>query len=97
MFIVTNLLASIMTNIGAVAIVFPIAHAISNQLGIDLFLMSMMVAFGGSKIFLTAIGYQTNLMVQGAGGYKAIDYIKYGGGLLLTSVLVILGILIYML
>lgn len=96
-FIVTNLLASIMTNIGAVAIVFPIAHAISNRLGIDLFLMSMMVAFGGSKIFLTAIGYQTNLMVQGAGGYKAIDYIKYGGGLLLTSVFVILGILIYML
>lgn len=92
-FLITNLLASIMTNIGAVAIVYPIAFIICQQLNIDLFMMSMMVAFGGSKIFTTAIGYQTNLMVQGPGGYKSIDYMKYGGGMLLLVTLTFIVIL----
>jgi len=92
-FVVTNLLASLMTNIGAVVIVFPIASLIAQKMGVDLFTMSMMVAFGGSKILLTAIGYQTNLMVQGPGGYKAIDYLKYGGGLLILIVLTFTAIL----
>lgn len=92
-FLVTNLLASIMTNIGAVVIVFPIAHLIAVQMNIDLFTMAMMVAFGGSKIFLTPIGYQTNLMVQGPGGYKSIDYLKYGGGLLMVITIVFLILL----
>lgn len=89
-FLITNLLASLMTNIGAVAIVYPVALILCNQLGIDFFLMSMMVAFGGSKIFTTAIGYQTNLMVQGPGGYKSLDYLKYGGGLLLVVTLTLI-------
>lgn len=83
-FLITNLLASVMTNVGAVAIVYPVAFLVARDLNIDLFYMSMMVAFGGSKIFLTAVGYQTNLMVQGPGGYKGVDYLKFGGGILLV-------------
>lgn len=89
LFLITNILASLMTNIAAIAVVFPIAVVISNSLGIDLFWTSMMIAFGGSKIFLTPIGYQTNLMVFGPGGYKNIDFIKYGGLLLLLVTITI--------
>lgn len=88
-FLVTNLLASFMTNIASIAIIYPIAVFVSKDLGIDLYLMSILIAFGGSKIFITPIGYQTNLMVYGPGGYKTIDYLKYGLPLLLLITILI--------
>lgn len=95
LFLVTNLLASFMTNIAAIAIVYPIAVFITQQMGIDLYLTSMVIAFGGSKIFLTPIGYQTNLMVFGPGGYKTVDYLRYGAPLLLLITAVIFGLCLY--
>ncbi len=95
-FLITNILASYMTNIAAIAIIYPVAVIVSNNMGIPLFWTSMMVAFGGSKIFLTPIGYQTNLMVFGPGGYKPIDFLRYGGGLLiLTTITIFFTLLVF--
>jgi di/tricarboxylate transporter len=51
----------------------------------------MAIMFGASASFLTPVGYQTNLMVQGPGGYRFTDYFKVGIGL---SILVGLTVVI---
>jgi len=79
LYIVTNVLTMFVTNAAAVAITFPIAVATGHQLGITNFTpLLLTIAFASSADFLTPFGYQTNLMVYGPGGYKFIDYIKYG-------------------
>ena len=77
-FILTNLLSSIITNIGAVAVVFPVAISLAAQLGVDPKPFALLVAFAGAASFITPIGYQTNLMVYGPGGYNFKDFMKIG-------------------
>ncbi|NPA35497.1 MAG: SLC13 family permease [Chlorobi bacterium] len=77
-FLLTNLLASVITNIGAVAIVFPVAINLAAQLGVDPKPFALLVAFAGAASFITPIGYQTNLMVYGPGGYSFNDFLKIG-------------------
>ncbi len=77
-FFVTNLLSSFLTNMTGVAIVFPIALSIAHYLEVDPIPFVLLVAFGAAANFLTPIGYQTNLMVYGPGGYKFKDYFKIG-------------------
>jgi len=91
-FLVTNLLASYMTNLAAVAIVFPISVGIAQSLGLPLEPFIMIVAFGGAANFITPIGYQTNLMVYGSGGYSFNDFMKIG--LPLTILYIVLGTLL---
>jgi di/tricarboxylate transporter len=77
-YFLTNLLAAYMTNIAAVSIVLPVALSFAELNGYDYEPFLFCVAFAGSKTFLTPIGYQTNLMVYGPGGYKFKDYFKFG-------------------
>lgn len=77
-FFVTNLLSSFLTNMTGVAIVFPIALSIAHSLEVDPIPFVLLVAFGAAANFLTPIGYQTNLMVYGPGGYRFKDYFKVG-------------------
>lgn len=77
-FILTNLLASVITNIGAVAVVFPVAISLAAQLGVDPKPFALLVAYAGAASFITPIGYQTNLMVYGPGGYNFKDFMKIG-------------------
>lgn len=79
LYLITNVLTMFVTNAAAVAITFPIAVATGHQTGITDFTPFLLtIAFASSADFLTPFGYQTNLMVFGPGGYKFIDYIKYG-------------------
>ncbi len=87
-FLLTNLLASVITNIGAVAIVFPVAISLASQLGVDPKPFAMLVAFAGAASFITPIGYQTNLMVYGPGGYNFKDFMKIGLHMTLLFMLV---------
>jgi di/tricarboxylate transporter len=91
-FLVTNLLASYMTNLAAVAIIFPISVGIAQSLGLPLEPFIMIVAFGGAANFITPIGYQTNLMVYGSGGYSFNDFMKIG--LPLTILYIVIGTLL---
>jgi len=76
--IITNLLASIIGNVGAVSISFPLAYSISNNLGIEGYPFFLTIAFAASAAFLTPISYQTNLIIYGPGGYKFKDFFRIG-------------------
>jgi di/tricarboxylate transporter len=77
-YFVTMFFTELITNNGAAALVFPIALATSQNLGVDFipFVFAMMMAASAS--FATPIGYQTNLMVLGPGGYRFGDFIRIG-------------------
>lgn len=71
-------LSELVTNNAAAVIVFPIAMATAAELGVSHmpFVMALMIAASAS--FATPLGYQTNLMVYGPGGYRVSDFLKIG-------------------
>ncbi|WP_008312310.1 SLC13 family permease [Leptolyngbya sp. PCC 6406] len=75
---ITTLLTEVVTNNAAAALMFPIALALAQTLGVSFmpFVISIMV--GASASFSTPIGYQTNLMVYGPGGYRFTDFMRVG-------------------
>lgn len=77
-YIIATLLTEFLTNNAAAAIVFPIAVATATKLGVDPRPFAIALAVAASAGFATPIGYQTNLMVFGPGGYKFSDFIRAG-------------------
>jgi di/tricarboxylate transporter len=78
LFMVTIMLTSLITNAAAVAIVFPIAMSMASQLGLSATPFFVAIAFAASGDFMTPIGYQTNLMIYGPGGYVFRDFVRVG-------------------
>jgi len=85
----TLILTEVITNNAAAVLVFPIALATAGSLGLDPRPFAIAVAIGASASFLTPIGYQTNTMVYGPGGYRFGDYARLG--LPLTGLVVVLA------
>lgn len=85
----TSVLTEIITNNAAAVVVFPIAIAIAGPAGIDPRIMAIAVAIAASTSFLSPIGYQTNTMVYGPGGYRVVDYLRSGAPLSLAVQLTI--------
>ena len=77
-YLVTNLLTEAITNNAAAALVFPIALALSQSLGVSFLPFAIAIMIAASASFATPIGYQTNLMVYGPGGYKFTDFMRIG-------------------
>mgnify|MGYP003781160599 FL=1 len=77
-FLITNILAAYITNKAAVAILLPISLSIASELGLDPIPFILIVSFGAAANFITPIGYQTNLMVYGSGGYTFKDFMRIG-------------------
>lgn len=75
---VTTLLTEVITNNAAAALVFPIAFSLSNTLGVSFIPFVITIMIAASASFSTPIGYQTNLMVYGPGGYKFTDFMRVG-------------------
>ena len=75
---VTTLFTELITNNGAAVLMFPIALATATNLGVDITPFAIAIMMAASASFATPIGYQTNLMVYGPGGYRFTDYLKVG-------------------
>ncbi len=90
--IATVVLTEMITNNAAALLMFPIAVASATVGGLDPRGAAIAVAVSASASFLTPIGYQTNTMVYGPGGYRFGDYARLGLPLtvLVTVVLVLL-------
>lgn len=80
-YIATLLLTELLTNNAAAALAFPIAHATAESLGVSTLPFAITVCVAASCGFATPTGYQTHLMVYGAGGYRFSDFMKMGLGL----------------
>ena len=78
LFVITNIFTELITNNAAAALSFPIALAVANQLHVDPTPFFVVICMAASASFCTPIGYQTNLIVQGVGGYKFTDFVKVG-------------------
>lgn len=77
-YITTNILAEFITTTAAATIVFPFAAASAAILGVDPVPFYLAVAYGAAANFITPVGYQTNLMIYGPGGYTTTDFLKTG-------------------
>ena len=77
-YLVTMLFTEFITNNAAAVLVFPIAQATAGALGVSFWPFVVAIMMAGSASFATPIGYQTNLMVYGPGGYRFTDYIRFG-------------------
>jgi di/tricarboxylate transporter len=87
--IATIVLTELVTNNAAAALMFPIAIATAPAAGLDPRGVAIAVAVAASASFLTPIGYQTNTMVYGPGGYRFSDYARLGAPLTLAVVAVL--------
>ncbi len=78
LFAVTLFITAVISNPATIAIVFPLAVSLANQLHISTTPVFMAIAFAASCDFLSPIGYQCNLMVYGPGNYSFTDFLKIG-------------------
>ena len=94
-FLITNVMASYITTQVAAVLIFPISVTAAINLGLPPIPFILIVSFAAAANFLTPIGYQTNLMVYGPGGYSFKDYFKIGLPLTIIYMFVAVTILYY--
>lgn len=85
---ITALLTGMMSNAATAVVVAPIALFMSSQLGLNPYALLVTVMFGASASFMTPMGYQTNVLIYGPGGYRFTDFLRVG-----TPLTIILGLL----
>ena len=79
--LVTTVLTSVISNAAAAVVLAPIAVAGAASLGLSPMPFVIAVMIGASNSFLSPVGYQTNTMIYGPGGYRFSDYIRVGAPL----------------
>jgi len=78
LYLLTSLLTAVLSNNAAALLITPICLDLAARLGVDAKPLLIAVTFGASASFATPIGYQTNTMVMGPGGYLFRDYLRIG-------------------
>ena len=86
-YIATVLLSNVVANNAAAALMYPIAVNVAISENMDTDLMAYLLMLAASASFAVPFGYQTNLMVYGAGGYKFSDFVKFGGPMQVRALL----------
>jgi di/tricarboxylate transporter len=76
--LLTSISTHLLSNNATAVLLLPIAVSTALKLGVDPKPFIVGVCFGASACFATPIGYQTNLLVYGPGGYRFSDYLKLG-------------------
>lgn len=84
-YLLTTLFTEVITNNAAAVLMFPIAMSVADQLGVNFMPFAIAIMFAASASFITPLGYQTNLMVLGPGGYRMTDYLRLGAPLTLIT------------
>lgn len=77
-YLIASTLTEMVSNNAVGVILTPIAIEIGTSLGHDPRPLVVAVMFAASSAFSTPIGYQTNMLVYGPGGYRFTDYMKVG-------------------
>ncbi|GAB1407339.1 SLC13 family permease [Thermomonas brevis] len=80
-YVATVLFTELLTNNAAAVLMFPVALSAAAQVGSEPMPYVMAIMMAASAGFMTPIGYQTNLMVYGPGGYRFTDYLRVGAPL----------------
>ncbi len=78
LYLLTAILTTFLSNHAAAVLLTPIAIDLAATLSVDPRALLMAIAFGASASFSTPIGYQTNAIVMGPGGYTFADYLRIG-------------------
>jgi len=95
-YLVTSLLANVITPVATVVLMIPVAVDTAARIGATRLTFLLAVMFAASTAFMTPVGYQTNLMVYGPGGYRFTDYVRVGAPLqLLVTVATTLGLVVF--
>ncbi|GAB3790823.1 SLC13 family permease [Virgibacillus kimchii] len=93
LYVLTNIFTEVVTNSAAAVMMLPIGIEMAQTLAVNPSGMAVLIAIAASASFITPIGYQTNLIVYGPGGYTFMDYVKVGLPLsfivMVTSVFII--------
>jgi di/tricarboxylate transporter len=76
--LLTSICTQLLSNNATAVLLLPIAISTAIGIGVDPKPFIIGVCFGASACFATPMGYQTNLMVYGPGGYSFVDYMKLG-------------------
>ncbi|MBL7112955.1 MAG: SLC13 family permease [Bacteroidales bacterium] len=92
-FIITSILAAYITSKAAAAIIFPISLTTAVNLDLNPIPFVLIVAYAAAANFMTPIGFQTNLMVYGPGGYSFRDFFRVGAPLTIIYMVVTVIIL----
>ena len=80
-YLVTGLFANVITPVATVVLMIPVAVDAAARLDASGFTFLLAVMFASATSFMTPVGYQTNLMVYGPGGYTFTDFVRVGGPL----------------
>ena len=88
-YLVTSILTELVSNNAVAVVVTPIAIGLASALGIDPRPLVVAVMVAASASFATPVGYQTNTLVYGPGGYKFVDFLRVGIPLNLTMGLLV--------
>lgn len=92
-YLLTFIFTELMTNIAAASLALPFGLAVAQQLGVSPEPFFLAIAYAASASFITPVGYQTNLMIYGPGGYKFKDFLRFGLPLSIIYFVVAIAIL----
>jgi di/tricarboxylate transporter len=86
--VATMVLTELVSNNAAAALMLPVGLGVAAAADIDARALAVAVLIGASCSFLSPVGYQTNLMVYGLGGYRFADFTRVGAPITLSTIVV---------